>query len=308
MLEDIGLKHEVDETREAERYKFGDGGTRVSSIRVTAPVLVVGKKGRIVFRVVPSKHLPLLNGRDFLTLARFVVVMGEPTLMIGTGVDNLVVSRAGHLALRLNPRDWHREVNLTEDIPVRLRARLQRQDPRTERLLQLIATVLIGSRCSPSTSPHKVSRSCLKNVAQYDCSHETLCTRCVSTLIVRTSVPMILLLPLNPVVLTAEVDIVEEEQNMWRRVKKGTKLQLDAGRRSSLLLSSQRVKPHFIAESLIASTIKNALSRAPREALPATGGSEAAVRSTPVAMRCVRESATSWTSFTRKTSHGQRVR
>ena len=29
MLEDFGLKHEIDETREAERYKFGDGGTRL---------------------------------------------------------------------------------------------------------------------------------------------------------------------------------------------------------------------------------------------------------------------------------------
>ena len=76
--------------------------------------------------------------------------------------------------------------------------------------------------------------------------------------------------PVEPGYVTAEVNIVEEEQNMWRRVKKGTKLQLDAGRRSALLLSSQRVKPHFIAESLITSTIKNALSRALREAFPAT--------------------------------------
>ena len=82
------LKHEIDETREAERNKFGDGGTLVSSIRVTAPVFVAGKKGRIVFSVVPSKHLPLLTGLDFLTLARAVVDMGEKTLRIGTGVDD----------------------------------------------------------------------------------------------------------------------------------------------------------------------------------------------------------------------------
>ena len=30
LLVDIGLKHEIDESREAERYKFGDGGTLVS--------------------------------------------------------------------------------------------------------------------------------------------------------------------------------------------------------------------------------------------------------------------------------------
>ena len=92
LLTDFGLKHDIDETREAERYKFGDGGTLVSSIRVTAHVFVAGKKGRIVFSVVPSKHLPLLIGREILTPARTVVDMGEKTLRIGTGVDDLVVS------------------------------------------------------------------------------------------------------------------------------------------------------------------------------------------------------------------------
>ena len=116
MLEDFGLKHEIDETREAERHKFGNGGTLVSSIRVPAPDFVAGKKGRVVFSVVPSKHLPLLIGRDFLTPARAVVDVGDKTRRIGTGVDDLVVSRAGHVALRLNPQDCHRETNLIEDI------------------------------------------------------------------------------------------------------------------------------------------------------------------------------------------------
>ena len=66
-----------------------------------------------------------------------------------------------------------------------------------------------------------------------------------STLTVRTVVPMFLPLLVEPDCVTAEVNIVEEEQNMWRRIEKGTKLQLDAGRRSALLLSTQRVKPHF---------------------------------------------------------------
>ena len=42
LLEDIGVKHEIDEPREAERYKFGDGGPLVSSIRVMVPVVVAG--------------------------------------------------------------------------------------------------------------------------------------------------------------------------------------------------------------------------------------------------------------------------
>ena len=50
LLEDFGLKHEMDETRDSERYKIFDGGTLVSSIRVTATIFVAGKKVRIVFQ------------------------------------------------------------------------------------------------------------------------------------------------------------------------------------------------------------------------------------------------------------------
>ena len=49
LLEDFGLKHEIDETREAERHKFGDGGTLVSSIRVTAPVFCCWQEGAELF-------------------------------------------------------------------------------------------------------------------------------------------------------------------------------------------------------------------------------------------------------------------
>ena len=38
--------------------------------------------------------------------------MGEKTLRIGTGVDDLIVSRAGHIAFRLNPSA---EVNIVEE-------------------------------------------------------------------------------------------------------------------------------------------------------------------------------------------------
>ena len=111
--------------------------------------------------------------------------------------------------MRLNPQDWHRETNLIEDIAVRLRARRKRQDPRTERLPQSMATVLVNSRRFSTASAQKVSGLCLKNVARpphrdehlrhcfvcsvpsdqfcvgcshpvcHDCSHKTLCTRCV---------------------------------------------------------------------------------------------------------------------------------
>ena len=44
--------------------KFGHGGTLVSSVRVTAPIVIAGQRGKFVFSVVPSRHLPLLIGRD----------------------------------------------------------------------------------------------------------------------------------------------------------------------------------------------------------------------------------------------------
>ena len=170
--------------------------------------------------------------------------MGEKTLRIGTGVDDLVVSRAGHLALRLNPQDWHREANLIEDIPVRLRVRRKRQDPRTEKLLQSIATVLINSRSLSAASVQKSSRSCLKNVDQlphhdehprhcsvcsvpsdrccvacshpvcHDCSHKTLCTRCVFNVDGKNSCSNASSSLVESDCVSAEVNIVEEEQNM----------------------------------------------------------------------------------------------
>ena len=84
-----------------------------------------------------------------------------------------------------------------------------------------------------------------------------ICTRCVFNVDGRNICPNDSSFSVESDVVTAEVNIVEEEQNMWRRVKKGTKLQLDAGRRSALLLSSHRVKPHFIAESLSTSCHEN---------------------------------------------------
>ena len=89
-----------------------------------------------MFSVVHSTYLPLLIGRVFLTPASAVADMGEEMLRIGTAAENLIASRAGHVALQLNPQNWHIEVNVVSDIPARLRERRKTQDPRTESLLQ----------------------------------------------------------------------------------------------------------------------------------------------------------------------------
>ena len=156
---------------------------------------------------------------------------------------------------------------------MRFRARRKRQDPRTERLLQSIATVLINSRCFSAASVQKASGSCLKNVAQsphqdehtrhcfvcsvpsdrccvacshpvcHVCSHKTLCTKCVFNVDNKNSCSNASSSLVESDCVSAEVNIVEEEQNMWRRIKKRTKFQL------------------FVAESLITSNVKDALSR-----------------------------------------------
>ena len=71
-------------------------------------------------------------------------------------------ARMSHGCSCCRPLPRPSEANLT----ARLRARRKRQGTRTERMPQSIATVLINSRCSPSTSTQKVSRSCLEDVAQ----------------------------------------------------------------------------------------------------------------------------------------------
>ena len=48
-------------------------------------------------------------------------------------MENLVVSLAGHLALRLNAQEWHREANVVLNVPARLCAREKKRDTRTEK-------------------------------------------------------------------------------------------------------------------------------------------------------------------------------
>ena len=60
LLVEIGLKHEIDETQEAERYKSGDGKTLVSSIRVTAPI-VVGQQKKNCLQRGPFETLALVD-------------------------------------------------------------------------------------------------------------------------------------------------------------------------------------------------------------------------------------------------------
>ena len=123
-------------------------------------------------------------------------------------------------------------------------------DPQTESLLRSIATVLINSRGGSSTCAQKSQGRVRKNVEQlphrdehprdstvcsllcnpscvarldpvcHDCSHETLCANCVLRVEHKKGCSNDSSSSVGPVCVTAEVNIVEEEQSMWRRDKK----------------------------------------------------------------------------------------
>ena len=136
---------------------FSAGSPKFGPTIVTAPIANAGQRRKDGVQRGSLRRLPLLIGRDFFTPARAVVSMGERTPNIGTGVGNLVVSRAGHLALRLNAQTWHREADVVLDIPAHLRQRRRRRDPRTESLLRSVSTVLFSSRDGSSTCARNLS-------------------------------------------------------------------------------------------------------------------------------------------------------
>ena len=66
ILTEMGLADQILEEPEDEVNRFGNGGTLPSKLRVTAPLVLCGQAGRIVFSVVDSPTLGLLIGRDFI--------------------------------------------------------------------------------------------------------------------------------------------------------------------------------------------------------------------------------------------------
>ena len=162
----------------------------------------------------------------------------------------------------LGPRNWAKQFDTNSaklSVPFLAEPLTVCARPRQKNVERLPHRVEHPRHCTFLGLLNRSCVACLDPVC-HDCSHRSLCTRCVLSAD-NTNNSFDISSSTKPICVTAEVNIVEEEQNMWRQIKKGTKFQLDAGRRSALLLSSQRVKPHFVAESLITSTVQDALSR-----------------------------------------------
>ena len=105
ILASLGLDQFVTETKEKERYRFGNGGILESTIRATCPAVLAGRAYLITFSVVPSERLTLL-GRDLLEPWEATLDMKHGVLRIGCGRSPLVDSQAGHFAVDLAPSGW----------------------------------------------------------------------------------------------------------------------------------------------------------------------------------------------------------
>jgi hypothetical protein len=79
-LTGLGLSQEILEEQGLEKYRFGNGGTLDSTVRVTVPIVIASRPARITFSVVPSDGLSLLIGRGFLSSVGIQIDCGKSTL------------------------------------------------------------------------------------------------------------------------------------------------------------------------------------------------------------------------------------
>ena len=106
LLTKMGLSDQILEESENELYRFGNGGTLPSKLRVTAPIVLCGRAGRIAFSAVNSPALGLLIGRDFIQPSKIDISLWKGIIRIGNQTQALVTSSAGHPAIKLHPEDW----------------------------------------------------------------------------------------------------------------------------------------------------------------------------------------------------------
>eukprot|EP00959_Pyramimonas_sp_CCMP1952_P232386 4856215-Pyramimonas_sp.AAC.1 len=95
----MGLADLILEEPKDNVYRFGNGGTLPSKLRVTASLVLCGKVGRIVFSVVDSPTLGLLIGRGFMQLSKIDISLWKGQIRIGNSTQKLMTSAAGHPAI-----------------------------------------------------------------------------------------------------------------------------------------------------------------------------------------------------------------
>ena len=177
-------------------------------------------------------------------------IWGEKTLRIGTSVDKLVVRsnwtlgaavESARLAQRnkLNRGCSSASPCKTEEAGCSDRkiAPISRDSVDTFLSLSECATSLwiVSEKCRTAATSRRTSTSLffsfvflLIDVACvecfhpfcHDCSHKSLCTRGVFNVDGKNSCPNVPSSPVEPDCVTTEVNIVEEKQNTWRRIKK----------------------------------------------------------------------------------------
>ena len=95
--------------KELETFRFGDGGTQISSERWRLPVVIGGVLACIWVSVVPVASLGLLLGRDFLESIGATMSFSKRLIkfdFLNSSAVPLKQLAAGHFMLRLVPNSW----------------------------------------------------------------------------------------------------------------------------------------------------------------------------------------------------------
>ena len=104
----MGLSDQILEESENELYRFGNGGTLPSKLRVTAPIVLCGRAGRIVFSVVDSPTPALLIGRDFIQPPKIDISLWKGIIRIGNQTQAPSQAAPGIQASSCSPRTGRR--------------------------------------------------------------------------------------------------------------------------------------------------------------------------------------------------------
>ena len=259
-LEAAGLTAKVVRQPSQERFRFGDGKVVSTDYHVTAPVVIAHTPMTISWHVVENLRLPLLLGRDFVLEKAVLVDCRRRRLVIGDRFEDMKPSAKGHFSVAISPE---RHMRLSQAMKLR-GTRGGMPWPRGLGARALAAVVyalslLRGNKMrseravdvSTSSPPSAAACACHARGDAQECSG---CGShgCVSCYI-GGKCPFCLADAQYPraTIETFRRPDMMAQVNAVRAVKKGTQMQLQAGRRfieglSGMQVTAQRVR-HALA-------------------------------------------------------------
>ena len=113
-LRDLGLGDYVKEEDASEQFRFGDGATVLATRRITAPAVIACKPIKITWFVVENVALPLLLGRDFVINEAVIIDLKRNRLVLGSRFEVMQPSTRGHFSVGLAPERF-RQLTASEN-------------------------------------------------------------------------------------------------------------------------------------------------------------------------------------------------